>query len=154
MSQTHNYSTKVTWTGNLGSGTATYSSYSRDHLIQIPHKPDLLGSADAPFRGDITKYNPEDMLLTSLATCHMLWYFHLCADNGIVVVDYVDNASAVMNTHPGKFEEARLNPVVTITDGSKSELAKELHDLAHKRCFIANSVNFPVLHFPTIIVAG
>ena len=147
MDKQHHYSVNVTWTGNRGQGTTGYADYDRNHIISIKNKPDILGSADAPFRGDITRHNPEDMLVTSLATCHMLWYLHLCADAGIIVTGYTDHAIGTMLQLPtggGHFTEVTLHPLVTITDGSKTEQAIALHKKAHEKCFIANSVNFPV----------
>ena len=152
----HHYKLKITWTGNLGVGTSKYDAYSRDHIISAKGKDDLLGSADPAFRGDASKYNPEELLLSALSTCHMLWYFHFCADNGIIVTDYVDDAEGFMeeaNTGGGKFREVILKPTITITDPSKAELAIKLHEEANKKCFIANSVNFPVLHLPVILIA-
>ena len=149
----HQYKLKVTWTGNLGTGTSKYDAYSRDHVISAKGKSDLLGSADPAFRGDASKYNPEEMLLSALSTCHMLWYFHFCADNGIVVSDYIDEPEGLMeeaSTGGGKFLEVTLKPTITITDASKAALAIELHEKANRKCFIANSVNFPVHHLPTI----
>lgn len=147
MNKEHHYAVNVTWTGNRGSGTSGYTGYDRNHTISIKNKPDILGSADAPFRGDTTRHNPEDMLLTALSTCHMLWYLHLCADAGIIVTGYTDHATGTMLQLPtggGHFAEVTLHPLVTITDASKTEQAIALHEKAHEKCFIANSVNFPV----------
>jgi organic hydroperoxide reductase OsmC/OhrA len=153
MGKQHNYSVSVKWTGNRGEGTSGYTAYDRSHSISVDGKPELLCSSDTAFRGDSTKYNPEDMLLASLSACHMLWYLHLCADAGIIVIDYSDHASGVMTEDPagGKFTEATLHPVVTITDEAMIPLANELHMMAHKKCFIANSVNFPVRHMPSCV---
>ena len=151
--KTHHYHSTVTWTGNTGSGTSDYLSYSRDHLIAIENKPDLLGSSDTAFRGDGTKHNPEDMLLASLSVCHMLWYLHLCADAGIIVTAYTDTPSGVLHEREGgggKFTEVNLYPQVTIAGDKYNDLALALHDKAHECCFIANSVNFPVKHEPMI----
>ena len=152
--QTHNYPVTVRWTGNKGQGTSSYTAYERSHTISIANKPDIIASSDTPFRGEHTKHNPEDMLVASLSACHMLWYLHLCSDAGIIVVDYIDYATGTLVVTPGTgghFSEVTLHPVVTITDGTKMDLANELHDKAHKHCFIANSVNFPVLHEPLCI---
>ncbi len=151
----HHYKLKITWTGNLGTGTSKYDAYSRDHIISAKGKDDLFGSADSAFRGDASKYNPEEMLLSALSTCHMLWYFHFCADSGIIVTDYVDDAEGIMEeakSGGGKFREVILKPRITITDPTKAELAIKLHEEANKKCFIANSVNFPVLHLPVIVI--
>lgn len=155
MSKHHHYTTKITWTGNNGDGTIDAAAYERSHILSIENKADIACSSDTPFRGDGTKHNPEDMLLYALSSCHMLWYLHLCADAGVVVTDYTDNATATMlqqDTGGGHFEEATLNPVVAITDASKIELANSLHARAHEKCFIAKSVKFPVKCEPECVV--
>jgi organic hydroperoxide reductase OsmC/OhrA len=149
--KTHYYQSTITWTGNKGNGTSDYLSYSRDHVISISNKPDLLGSSDTVFRGDGTKHNPEDMLLASLSVCHMLWYLHLCADAGINVMSNIDSPKGIMEEHQGsggKFIEVILNPVITIEYPDMIDLALSLHEKAHAYCFIANSVNFPVKNVP------
>ncbi len=148
----HHYHIEVRWTGNTGSGTSSYRAYRRDHVISAAQKPIIPGSSDPHFRGDPARYNPEEMFVASLSTCHMLWYLHLCADAGIVVTAYEDHATGLMEEGKdggGHFREVTLHPVVTITDETKLSLAGQLHHQAHERCFIANSVNFPVLHQPT-----
>ena len=147
----HKYSVNIKWTGNNGTGTSGYTAYERSHIISIANKPDILASSDTPFRGDNTRHNPEDMLLASLSSCHMLWYLHLCADAGIIVTDYTDNATGTLVVTPGSgghFSEVVLHPVVTITNKTMIDKANELHAQAHHFCFIANSVNFPVRHEP------
>ncbi|MEO8772334.1 MAG: OsmC family protein [Ferruginibacter sp.] len=150
MGKEHHYKTTITWTGNRGEGTKTYKGYDRSHNISINNKIDISASSDAPFMGDITKHNPEDMLLASLSSCHMLWFLHLCADSGIVVSNYVDNATGTMveTGKGGHFTEVVLHPQVTITDRALVDKANSLHEEAHKCCFIANSCNFPVTHAP------
>ncbi|MDI1232723.1 MAG: OsmC family protein [bacterium] len=153
----HKYTNKVIWTGNKGEGTATYSSYNRNHTLSIEHKLDILCSADTPFRGDGTKHNPEDMLLYALSSCHMLWFLHFCADNGIVVTAYVDQAEGLMIEKEGGggyFKEVTLNPSVTITNPNQIDLANSLHQRANEKCFIANSCNFPVKHRPVCIASN
>lgn len=151
----HQYTLTTQWTGNRGAGTSGYTTYDRSHTISISEKADILCSSDPGFRGDKTKHNPEEMLVASLSSCHMLWYLHLCADAGIVVTEYKDHASGIMqedNSGGGKFTEVTLNPVVIIAEASKKEKAIELHHKANELCFIANSVNFPVKHNPEIII--
>lgn len=154
MNKEHQYNATITWTGNKGEGTTNYKAYDRSHIISINNKPDIQASSDAPFLGDITKHNPEDMLLASLSTCHMLWYLHLCADKGIVVTSYKDEATGIMiqTEKGGHFTSVILNPQVTITDSLRIEEANKLHTIANQYCFIANSVNFPVHHKPVCSV--
>lgn len=153
----HHYKTTVLWTGNKGAGTKDYASYGREHTISIEGKPDILGSSDVAFRGDQTKHNPEDMLVSALSVCHMLWYLHLCSDAGIIVVGYKDNATGVMEEKQGgggHFTGVTLHPYVIITDSARIDEANELHHEAHRKCFIANSCNFPVKHEPNCSVNG
>lgn len=153
MSKNHYYEVSISWTGNKGLGTSSYSNYERSHLIQSPGKSDILGSADSVFRGDPTKWNPEELLLASLANCHMLWYLHLCADNQIVVQSYEDKPQGIMQLEKngsGRFIEVTLKPMVVIDNQEKKSLAIDLHHKAHEYCFIANSVNFDILINPIV----
>jgi organic hydroperoxide reductase OsmC/OhrA len=156
MNRPHRYRVDVVWTGNRGTGTDGYRSYSRNHVIRVPGKPELIGSADPTFRGDATKYNPEDMLVAALSTCHMLSYLHMATVAGVVVTDYRDNAEGTMVTEgdSGHFTEVVLRPVVTITAASDPAKAEAAHEAAHHACFIANSVNFPVRCEPRTVVAS
>jgi len=153
MTRSHHYITTVRWTGNLGSGTSGYRDYSRDHTIQSNGKPEIPGSSDPAFRGDKNRYNPEELLVSALSSCHMLWYLHLCAEAGIIVTAYEDTATGAMAETAdgsGHFTEVVLSPVVTITDPAKAEEAHLLHEQANRLCFIANSVNFNIRHQPSV----
>lgn len=145
--RTHEYRLQINWTGNTGSGTKHYTAYSRDHEIMAPGKVVLEGSADPAFRGNPTKYNPEELFLSSISTCHMLWFLHLCADAGIVITSYVDHPIGFMiegADFPGKFTRVELHPMVEMTDPERQHEISALHDEAGKQCFIANSCNFPI----------
>lgn len=146
MSEQHQYSSDLEWTGNTGAG---YSEYDRSHVVRIAGKPEMRITADPTFLGDPLLHNPEDLLLASLSSCHMLTYLALCARARIVVTHYSDAATGVMITPvggQGRFTEVTLHPRVTVADESMIAKALELHDPARKYCFIANSVNFPVRH--------
>jgi organic hydroperoxide reductase OsmC/OhrA len=145
----------VTWTGNTGSGTSTYTSYRREHTISAPAKAPISGSSDPAFRGDNTCYNPEELLLASASACHMLSYLHLCAVNKVVVVSYEDHPTGEMEERvggPGAFVRIDLNPSLKITPGNDVHLAESLHERAHENCFIANSLKVPVFVQPTISI--
>jgi organic hydroperoxide reductase OsmC/OhrA len=145
--KTHSYHARVQWAAADGEGTKTYRSYSRDHTIVADGKAEIAASSDPAFRGTRSRYNPEELLIASLSSCHMLWYLHLCAVNGITVVDYRDDASGVMEEDAegsGQFVGADLRPSVTVADDADRSKALALHEEAHRRCFIARSVNFPV----------
>lgn len=150
MANTHHYTINLEWTGDKGPGTSSYVSYSRDHIIKSVNKPAIEGSSDPMFRGDPRRYNPEELFLSSLAACHMLWYLHLCADHAVIVKKYTDQPVGQLQEDPagGKFTEVILRPTVTVTDVSMITKARELHREAHRQCFIANSCNFPVRHEP------
>ena len=154
--RSHLYEVTVTWTGNRGNGTLDYISYDRDHEIICEGKPIILGSSDPLFRGDPTRYNPEDLFVSSLSSCHMLWYLHLCSEADIIVVSYMDCAKGTMietKDTGGHFSDVLLRPIVAITDKAKISAAEALHNRAQELCFIANSVNFPVRCEPEIKLA-
>ncbi|HEX5154222.1 MAG TPA: OsmC family protein [Parafilimonas sp.] len=154
MNKKHLYSLTIRWTGNTGAGTNHYRAYERSHNIQAKDKTEILCSSDGSFRGDKTKYNPEELLVASVSSCHMLWYLHLCADAGVVVVEYSDNATGVMQeteNGSGYFTEITLFPKVVVKDASMIEKANSLHRKANEYCFIANSVKFPVRHQPACV---
>jgi organic hydroperoxide reductase OsmC/OhrA len=151
MTKEHQYQVTIVWTGNQGLGTKSYKSYNRNHIISIDKKVDILASSDPAFLGDNSKHNPEDLLVSSLSGCHMLWFLHLCSANGIIVTDYKDDASGTMietEENGGRFTEVILRPTVVITDQKLIDKANDLHKQANKMCFIANSCNFPVRHIP------
>jgi organic hydroperoxide reductase OsmC/OhrA len=148
MAKEHRYSLEMKWTGNLGRGTENYRAYSRNHEVSGPGKAvPISGSSDPSFRGDPSRYNPEELLVASLSTCHMLWFLHLCSDAGIVVTEYSDNPGGTMLEHEdgsGEFIEVVLRPRVAITDESRTGELDAIHHRAHDLCFIARSVKFSV----------
>ncbi len=155
MARLHTYETVVTWTGNLGTGTSGYRDYGRDHEVAADGPGLIAGSSDPTFRGARDRWNPEQLLVASLSQCHMLWYLHLCADAGVVVTGYVDHPVGTMTEHGdgGQFTEVVLRPRVTVADPDMTEAATRLHAEAHRACYIANSVNFPVRHEPAVTAA-
>lgn len=146
MSRIHSYSTELVWTGNRGDGTSNYRSYDRAYEIAVSGKPMIPGSSDPHFRGDATRYNPEELLIASLSACHMLWFLHLCAEAGVRVERYTDAATGTMQETPdggGHFTEVVLHPVVHAASDDRARI-DALHERAHALCFVAQSVNFPV----------
>ena len=153
----HAYKASVEWTGNLGAGTESYKAFSRNHIARAAGKPDILCSSDPAFRGDAARWNPEDLLVASVSACHKLWYLHLAATNGISVQAYIDEAEGVMVEDAAKggyFTSITLRPRVTIRASDDGALAETLHHQAHEKCFIANSLNFPVECEPVTVRAG
>ena len=144
----HRYAARLRWNGDPGDAAMSYRAYSRDYTIEAEGKPALTGSADRHFRGDASHYNPEDMLVIALSSCHLLSYLAECSRAGIVVTAYEDDAEGEMTMIEGKirFRDVMLRPQVTIEDPARIAEAEALHESAHAQCFIANSVNFPVRH--------
>jgi organic hydroperoxide reductase OsmC/OhrA len=154
--KTHEYKSHLTWDGAQSNVAFTYKTYDRSYRIQVDGKPDLSGSSDRLFGGDASRYNPEDLFVAALSSCHLLSYLAICARNGVTIVGYEDDATGTMSIRPdgsGKFEEVVLRPVTTISTDSDEKRAMELHDQAHKECFIASSVAIPVRHEPVIRTA-
>jgi organic hydroperoxide reductase OsmC/OhrA len=153
MKKMHCYEIDVKWTGNLGEGTSDYHAYSRAHEVTAIGKSTLLCSSDSVFHGDPERWNPEELLVAAVSQCHMLWYLHLCAVEGIVVTEYLDHAQGYMVVTPdgsGHFIDLVLRPKITIATPEAVDRAVMLHEAANQKCFIANSVNFPITHQPVV----
>jgi organic hydroperoxide reductase OsmC/OhrA len=157
MTLAHHYEVGLVWTGNRGSGTTDYKSYGRDHVLSASGKHDIAGSSDRVFHGDIDRWNPEELLLGALSQCHLLSFLHVAAAAGVVVTAYRDDAvgSMVQTANGGgHFVSATLRPEVTVATVAMAQKAMGLHGVASERCFIAASVNFPVGHEPSVLVAA
>jgi organic hydroperoxide reductase OsmC/OhrA len=153
----HHYRAVVAWTGDKAFGTRSYRDYGRDHEIRAEGKPYIPGSSDPNFRGDATRWNPEELLVASVSACHKLWYLHLCSVAGVVVTAYEDHAEGEMlesEDGGGRFTSVTLRPKARLAAGSDPARAAALHHDAHEKCFIANSVNFPITVEPTFEIEG
>jgi len=151
--KSHHYETEIAWTGAGEKGTRNYKSYERHYDINIKGKPTVAGSSDPAFRGDPACHNPEDMLVASVSSCHMLWYLHLCSVSGVIVTSYIDSALGVMEedtSGKGRFTKITLRPKIKIAAGSDLAKAESAHAKANEMCFVANSLNCPVEHVATI----
>lgn len=151
----HIYTSSIIWTGNRGAGTASYRGYDRTWDVAIAGKAVIHCSNDPALGGDPSKMNPEDMLLSALSACHMLWYLHYAADAGVVVTSYLDTPEGHAQVEPsgaGRFTQAILRPKITLAAGSDVQLAHDLHGKIHEVCFIARSVNFPVTYEPSFLI--
>lgn len=152
MAKQHDYTSLIEWTGDKGQGTRTYRGYDRTWTIITPGKPPVPCSNDPLLGGDPTLHNPEDLLLSSLSACHMLWYLHLASVAGIVVRGYRDQPIGVGESTPdgaGRFLSATLKPHIRVERGADLAKADAIHHEIHKVCFIARSVNFPVAYAAT-----
>ncbi|MGQ0677423.1 MAG: OsmC family protein, partial [Rhodospirillales bacterium] len=155
MAHAHHFKATLKWTGAVKGPTADYQSYSREYRIEIPGKPPFTGSSDPAFLGDPKLYNPEDLLVAALSSCHALSYLAVCARARLPVVAYEDDASGTMDVKDGKmrFVEVVLRPRVVVAAGADLEKARRFLVWAHGQCFFANSVNFPVKNEPTVSAA-
>jgi organic hydroperoxide reductase OsmC/OhrA len=152
MHKQHDYQLNLQWTGNTGQGTSAYTAYQRSYTVFTDGKAPILGSSDPAFRGDPSRHNPEDLLLAAVSSCHLLWYLHLCADAGVIVLAYSDQATGTMTETPngsGQFTAITLHPEVVVADAAMVATAQTLHEKANAMCFIANSLNFKVHHVST-----
>jgi organic hydroperoxide reductase OsmC/OhrA len=157
MAKLHNFTSSIIWTGNRGEGTRVYKGYDRTWDIALPGKDIIHCSNDPVLGGDPTKVNPEDLLISALSACHMLWYLHLASNAGIVVTGYRDDPIGQGETLPngaGRFLAAVLRPKISVQEGADLKFAGELHNQVHDFCFIARSVNFPVSYEPTFNVVA
>lgn len=148
----HEYPSRIVWTGNRGQGTANYRAYDRTWDVAIPGKAAIHCSNDPLLGGDPSKMNPEDLLISALSACHMLWYLHYASDAGIVVTQYEDTPlgiGEVAKGGAGRFTSAILRPHITVSEGTNIEAATAIHDRIHDVCFIARSVNFPISYEPS-----
>src|ERR1035437_1821583 len=146
----HEYRITSRWTGNLGSGTSGYAAYSRAHESMGEGKAAPIAGSSDPAR-----YNPEELLVGALANCHMLWVLHLCADAGIVVTEYADEAWGEMVEHAdgsGEMTRVLLRPSMRITDIERAPEVAAIHDRAPAVCCLARSVRFPVRHEPVVLI--
>jgi organic hydroperoxide reductase OsmC/OhrA len=143
MSQEHIFQTRVRWAGTQ---QAAPSAYTRDMVVEPEGKAPILGSSSRRFRGDDARYNPEDLMLASLAECHILTYLSLAGAEGIRVQSLAVEVSGVLANVEGKmrFREATLRARTQVESASDIERATQLHDGAHTGCFMSNSVNFPI----------
>ena len=147
MEKEHHYKLKVNWYGATDAGNENLRTYDRSHSVSLEGKPELHLTTDDGTVGDQSKLNPEELLVSAVASCHMLSFLYLCSRKKIVITSYEDNATGLLiERSKGKsgIEEVVLNPVFTVADDSMKEKAVEMHHTAHDFCYIANSVNFEI----------
>ncbi|MCL2455248.1 MAG: OsmC family protein [Micrococcales bacterium] len=154
MPPLHTFDVDLAWSGARGVGTTSYTSYGRDHELRAPGRPPLPGTSDPAFRGDPTRWCPEDLMVGAVSQCHMLWFLHLAAEAGVTVVDYTDRATGTVRIEAaghGQFRDVVLRPQVTVAAGTTAsgveitdDLLDRLHERSSEHCFIVRSVSYPV----------
>jgi organic hydroperoxide reductase OsmC/OhrA len=152
MERTHHYPMTVHWTGNLGQGTSTYRGYSRNHELSAEGKSSpIAGSSDPLFRGDRTRYNPEELIVGAASACHMLWFLHLAAEAGLSVLEYDDEPLGEQLEHAdgsGEFVKIELRPRVVLSDPSREKEVNAVHQRVHEKCAVARSLRCEVTVAP------
>jgi organic hydroperoxide reductase OsmC/OhrA len=149
----HLYRVSCAWSGSTGAG---YDGYSREHTTTCDPLPDALTmSSDPAFRGDPTHLNPEQLLLASAVSCQLLSFLAVAARARIDVVAYSDDAEADMpeDDPPLRITTIRLRPTITVAAGTNVDRIDRLVEVAHKECFIANSLTSAMDIRATVLVA-
>ena len=144
----HHYPLQLNWKGNTLDGT-----YDRNATVTAPGKHALAMSSAPEYAGDAARWNPEDLLGSALATCHMLTFLALCAKAKVAIVGYEDHAEAVLDTvdKVTRVTQVHLRPVIRVTHGTSMAKVVELFEKAHKYCFVANSVTCEAVLAPRVV---
>ncbi len=149
MAVTHEYRATVSWSGSTGAG---YEHYSREHTSTAPPaKAALTLSSDPAFRGDPALLTPEHLLVLAAASCQLLSFLAVAARARLDVVDYQDNAQAEMpeDRKPVHITRIVLKPVIQVRAGATLERLNHLAQVAHRECYIANSLKTEIIVEPT-----
>jgi organic hydroperoxide reductase OsmC/OhrA len=154
MSHTHTYRTELAWAGSTAAG---YDDYGRAHRLDAPPAGTGLDlSSDPAFRGDPARLNPEQLLLAAASSCQLLSFLAVAARARIDVVAYADQAEAIMpeDDRPMRLTRITLRPVITLGASSADVPDTRLDHLvgvAHRECFIANSLRSDMTIEPTYV---
>jgi organic hydroperoxide reductase OsmC/OhrA len=155
----HRYHARCTWNGSTGAG---YEQYPRAHSAGAPPAAAVLSlSADPAFRGDPAQLNPEQLLVLAAASCQLLSFLAVAARSRVNVVSYADEAEGEMSEadKPLRVGTIRLRPRIVLAPMPGSETTepaadeariRRLIELAHRQCYIANSLKTEVMIEPTI----
>ena len=151
----HHYSVRCEWEGSTGMG---YEKYGRGHRISAPPaEPILELSSDPAFRGDPARISPEQLIVMAASSCQLLSFLAVAARARLDVIAYADRAEAEMpeNDLPVRITTIRLRPHITLTAGvggaqATDERVRQLVELAHKECYIANSLKTEITVDPVI----
>ncbi len=150
MAATHSFRSQLRWSGSTGSG---YRDYSRTHrVVTPPAAVEFEVSADAPFRGDPDLPNPEQLLLAAASSCQLLAFLAVAARAGIDVLDYGDDAEALMpvSREPMRITRITLRPRIVLAPGTDLDRVRELVRTAHEECYIANTINAEIVIEPVV----
>ncbi|GAA1315823.1 OsmC family protein [Pseudonocardia xinjiangensis] len=152
----HRYRALCSWSGSTAAG---YDHYGRAHTGSAPPAgAELALSSDPAFRGDPALLNPEQLVVLAAASCQLLSFLAVAARARLDVRDYRDDATATMPEaqRPIRLAEIVLRPRIVLAAGPSEERVRHLVEVAHRECFIANSLATPVRVEPEIefVAAG
>ena len=134
---------RLTWTD--GGKPFTYESYPREHEIEFKDGQDrLTASASPAYKGDGKHGDPEDLLVAALSSCHMLSFLAICTKKKITVQSYEDDAVGFLENEGGNLWITKVILRPKIMSNADAATLEQIHHLAHKACFIANSVKTQV----------
>jgi len=150
--RTHVYKVRCQWSGSTGPG---YDAYDREHTASAPPaSPNLSLSADPAFLGDRDLLNPEQLLVMAAASCQLLSFLAVAARARIDVLAYEDEAEGVMadDDPPTRITSIWLRPTIRVAAGVSEDRVRHLAEVAHRECYIANSLRTEVHVEPTVVV--
>jgi organic hydroperoxide reductase OsmC/OhrA len=148
---THRYETSLSWTGSTGLG---WENYGRTHHATAPGVAQEVAVTTGESKGDPSLLNPELLLLMAASSCQMLWFLDVASRARVDVVEYRDEAIALMplDEEPVRVAEIELRPHIVVAGQVSEERVRKLVDTAHRHCFISNSLNSDVTINPTVEV--
>ncbi len=150
MERVHQYEASCSWRGSTATG---YESYERSHqAVAFPARATLDLSSDSAFRGNSERINPEQLLLMAASSCQLLSFLAVCARAHIDVREYEDHATALMpeGNRPVRLTTIVLRPKIEVAKGPTEERVRNLVELAHEECYVANSLKSDVRVEPEI----
>jgi organic hydroperoxide reductase OsmC/OhrA len=150
---THRYETRLRWTGSTGLG---WDHYGREHVAVAPPAEQEVRLTTGEAKGNPSVLNPEQLLLMAASSCQALWFLHLAAKARLDVVEYEDDATALMpeDDQPARITEISLRPRIVVAGDASEERIRKLAQTAHEHCYIANSLNAAMTVDPQIVVAA
>ena len=150
MGAVHRYTARCSWSGSTGVG---YDAYVRAHDAAAPPAAALRLSSDPAFRGDPTLMNPEQLVVLAAASCQLLSFLAVAARARLDVVAYEDEAEAEMpdDDQPLRLTRIVLRPRITVAGEVTEERLRHLVEVAHRQCYVANSLRTEVVVEPVFL---
>ena len=134
---------KLSW--DKGDAPFTYNEYPRNHTLSFKNGQETVTASAAPaYKGDASKADPEDLLVASLSSCHMLSFLAIATKKRVTVTSYEDDAVGFLENDNGRLWITRVILRPKVTCDADAETQAQMHHMAHEACFIANSVKTEV----------